>query len=139
MVSILWHEQYFFLFHTSSCSSLMSHHHWVNNKCNNSNNNSKRMTLKIANLCPTYFLWHNNVTCFQKQPPLFLKVSQIPQEKNCVGVSFFSLKLWNYIKRFALHEWKWISIQQMWVMQMTQLTGNFFSIYIWGKQNVLFT
>ena len=88
MVSILRHEQYFFLFHASSCSNLMSHHHWVNNKCNNSNNNSKRMTLKIANLCPTYFLLHNNVTCFQKQPPLFLKVSQIPHENNCVGVSF---------------------------------------------------
>ena len=29
------------------------------------------------------------MTCFQKQPPLFLKVSQIPQENTCVGVSFF--------------------------------------------------
>ena len=27
--------------------------------------------------------------CFQKQPPLFLKVSQNPLEKTCVGVSFF--------------------------------------------------
>ena len=41
-----------------------------------------------------------NVTCFQKQPPLFrLKVSQIPQENTCVGVSFFP---WNdeIIKRY---------------------------------------
>ena len=35
------------------------------------------------------FLLCNNVTYFQKQPPLFLKVSQIPQESACVGVSFF--------------------------------------------------
>ena len=30
--------------------------------------------------------------CFQRQPPLFLKVSQIPQEKTCIGVFFFP---WN--------------------------------------------
>ena len=29
------------------------------------------------------------MTCFQKQPPLFLKVSQIPQENTCVGAPFF--------------------------------------------------
>ena len=28
-----------------------------------------------------------NVTCFRKQPPLLLNVSQIPQENTCVGVS----------------------------------------------------
>ena len=26
--------------------------------------------------------------CFQKQPPLFMKVSQIPQENTCAEVSF---------------------------------------------------
>ena len=30
--------------------------------------------------------------CFQKQTPLFLKVSQIPQENTCVGVSFKKLQ-----------------------------------------------
>ena len=35
------------------------------------------------------FLLYNNATYFQRQPPLFLKVSQIPQEKTCVGVFFF--------------------------------------------------
>ena len=43
--------------------------------------------LLIYALCN--FLLHNNVMCFQKQPPLFLKVSQNPQENTCVGVSFF--------------------------------------------------
>ena len=35
------------------------------------------------------FLLCHNIRCFQKQPPLFLKVSEIPQENNCAGVSFF--------------------------------------------------
>ena len=74
----------------------MSHHH-VNNKRNNSSNNgSKRTALRITNilLC--------NVMCFQKQPPLFLKVSQIPQEN----------KFHN--------EQKWIFIQQMLNQAMMQ-------------------
>ena len=33
-----------------------------------------------------------NAMCFQKQPLLFLKVSQIPQESNCVGEFLFFLK-----------------------------------------------
>ena len=110
LINIIQHEQYFFSFQTTSCLSLMSHHR-VNNKRNNSSNNSsKRTALKITNflLC--------NVTCFQKQPPLFLKVSQIPQENTCAGVCF-SLKWWNCIKTFVLHEQKWIFIQQMWVGQ----------------------
>ena len=94
MVSILINvkqkERYFFLFwhmfllsacssqsHATSCMSHMSHHR-VNNKCNR----VKRTTLKMANLplCDD----------FQKQPPLFLKVSKIPQENTCGEVSFFS-------------------------------------------------
>ena len=72
-------------------------HHCVNNKRNNSSNNgSKRTALKITNilLC--------NVTCFQKQPLLFLKVSQIPQENE------------------FHNEQKWIFIQQMLSQEMMQ-------------------
>ena len=47
------------------------------------------MLLKMANYALRNFSLHNNVTSFQKQPPLLLKVSQIPQENICVGVSFF--------------------------------------------------
>ena len=72
--------------HTTSCSSLMSHH-WVNNKCNRVKGQHWRWL--IYALALRNFLLHNNVTCFQKQPLLFLKVSQIPQENTCVGVSFF--------------------------------------------------
>ena len=68
--------------HTTSCSSLMSHHR-VNNKCNR----GQHWRWLIYALALRNFLLHN-VTCFQKQPLLFLKVSQIPQENTCVGVSF---------------------------------------------------
>ena len=44
-----------------------------------------------------FFYYVYYVTCFQKQPPLFLKVLQIPQEHTCVGVSFF-------LEMMTLHE-----------------------------------
>ena len=81
-----------------------------------------------------------NVTCFQKQPPLFrLKVSQIPQENTCVGVSFFP---WNdeIIKRylFCMSEGR-CPFSECELCKWCNLLGIFFSIYIWGQQNVLFT
>ena len=61
-----------------------------------------------------------NVMWFQKQPPLFVKVSQIPQENTCAEVSFkkklqackpiscfFSLYPAihaNYVKSYCLHK-----------------------------------
>ena len=43
----------------------------------------------MGNLWPMQFvITCNNVTCFQKQPPLFLEVAQILEENNCVGVPF---------------------------------------------------
>ena len=68
----------------TSCSGLMSHHR-VNNKCNRVKGQRWRWLIYALRR----FLLHNNVMCFQKQPPLFLKVSQIPQENTCVWVSFF--------------------------------------------------
>ena len=64
--------------HTTSYLSLMPHD-WVNNKCKW----SKRLTLKMANYAINNFLLPNSVTSFQKQPPLFFKVSQISQENTC--------------------------------------------------------
>ena len=64
--------------HATSCSSLMSHHQ-VNNKCNRVKEQHWRWLIN--------FSLHNN-KCFQKQSPLFLKVSQIPQENTCVRVFY---------------------------------------------------
>ena len=46
----------------------------------------------MANLCPMGFFIMQYVPCFQKQPPLFSNISQIPQQNNCAGV-FFLLKM----------------------------------------------
>ena len=48
------------------------------------------------------FLLRNNVTFFQKQPPLFLKVPNSTGKKLCWSL-FFPLRWWNYIKTFVLH------------------------------------
>ena len=37
------------------------------------------------------FLLRNNVTCFQKQPSLFLKVLQVSKENTCIGVFFLEM------------------------------------------------
>ena len=68
---------------TTLCCSLMSHHR-VNNKCNIVRGWHWRYLIYALHS----FLLHKNVTCFQKQPPPFLKVSHIPQENTCNGVSF---------------------------------------------------
>ena len=66
--------------------------------------------MKMANLCIRNFLLHNNVTCFQKQPPLFLKVSQVPQENTYDGglfhvcFSLYPIIHVNYIKSYCLHK-----------------------------------
>ena len=91
--------------------------------------------LLIYALCN--FLLHN-VTCFQKRPPLFLKVSQNPQENTCVRVSFF-------IEMMKLYK----DICSAWI-KMDLNSGNvsctndaicwqmfFFSIYILGEWNVV--
>ena len=67
-------------------SSLMSHHQ-VNNKCNWVK--GPHWKWLIYPLCN--FLLCSNI-CFQKQAPLFLKVSQIAQKNTCVGI-FFKKKL----------------------------------------------
>ena len=98
-------------FRVNPCSSLMPHHR-VNNRFDRVKGLHWRLliyALRNPLLC-------NNVTCFQKQPSLFLKVSQIPQENICVGVSYrpaglfhvcFSLYLIihvNYVKSHCLYK-----------------------------------
>ena len=70
--------------HAALCLNLMSHHR-VNNKPNRVKGRRWRWLIYALR----NFLLRNNVTCYQKQPPLPLKVSQIPQENTCVGVFFF--------------------------------------------------
>ena len=133
LINIIQHEQYFFLFQTHvsaviSCSSPISHHQ-VNNKCNRVKARHWRWLIYAL----SNFLCYN-VTCFQKQPPLFLKVSQIPHENTCVGVSFlkscrpaslfhvcFSLHLIihvNYIKSYCLYKhFNGFSVTDLWKHQ----------------------
>ena len=68
---------------TSSCLSLMSYH-GANKKGNRVKGQHWRLLIHALHS----LLLRNNVTCFQKQQPLFLKVLQIPQDNTCVGVSF---------------------------------------------------
>ena len=98
-------------FRVKPYSSLMPHHQ-VNNKCNRVKGLHWRWLI-YALRNP---LLHNNVTCFQKQPSLFLKVSQIPRENICVGVSCRSAGLFhvcfslyliihvNYVKSHCLYK-----------------------------------
>ena len=65
--------------HATSCSSLVSHHR-VNNKCNRVKGRCWRLLIYALH----NFLLRNNM--FSKRPPLFLKVSQIPQKNTCVGI-----------------------------------------------------
>ena len=73
--------------HATSCSSLMSRHR-VKNKWNRVKEQHWRWLIYALH----NFVLHN-VTCFQKQPSLFLKVSWISQENTCFGVSFFLKKM----------------------------------------------
>ena len=73
----------------ATCLSLMSHYE-INNKCNWVKEWHWRWLIYALH----NFLLRNNVTWFQKQPPLLLKVSQILQEntqrlieKNNLGIS----------------------------------------------------
>ena len=57
---------------------------WFNNRCNKVK--WRHWKWIIYTLCN--FLLRNDVTCFQKKPPLFLEVKQIPQENAYFGVFF---------------------------------------------------
>ena len=63
---------------------------------------------------------------FQKQPPLFLKVSQIAEKNPYVGVCFFSLKLY---KEICSGKWFMKISKKTFISQQTYL-------YVYGSQTV---
>ena len=60
--------------------------------------------------------------------------------KLIIALNFSLLRHILLSRFFVLPSLRWISIQQIWVARLKQLAGKcFFSISIWGKQNVLCT
>ena len=116
LINVIQHEQYFFSFQAHVSTGCLSHATYssftsqypVNNKCNR----VKGLHWRWLIYALRNFLLYNNVTCFQKQPPLFFEVSKIPQKKHLSWSLFFKklqaiafcLKWWDYIKTFIQHK-----------------------------------
>ena len=85
--------------HATWCLNLMSHH-WINNKCNRVK--GWRWRWLIYALCNFYFVIICSV--FPEVTTTVLESFTNSTEKHLCWTLFFSLKWWNYIKVFVLHD-----------------------------------
>ena len=88
--------------HASSCLGLMSHH-WVNNEYNRVKGQHWRWLIYVLH----NFLLRNNKLRFSEATTTVLKSFTNCREKPLCWSLFFSLRCWNYIKKFVLESDLW--------------------------------